>query len=78
MRYDLQRDGLSYLDSVPPPSPITIIHGNRDVDRANRGQPALCQPAIPDQVRLVEVDADHDLNGHLDLVWEHVQSIFCY
>jgi hypothetical protein len=23
---------------------------------------------------LIEVDADHDLNGHLEFIWEHVQS----
>jgi len=23
---------------------------------------------------LIEVDADHDLNGHLEFIWEYVQS----
>ncbi len=23
---------------------------------------------------LIEVEADHDLNGHLDLIWDSVQS----
>jgi len=23
---------------------------------------------------LIEVDAGHDLNDHLDFIWEHVQS----
>jgi hypothetical protein len=30
--------------------------------------------AFPDRVRLVEVDADHDLNAHLDLIWEETAS----
>ena len=28
----------------------------------------------PDQVRLIELDAGHDLNDHLAAVWEQVQA----
>jgi pimeloyl-ACP methyl ester carboxylesterase len=72
VRYDLQQDGLAYLDPIPPPCPATIIHGNRDqaVPFDDSRQWAA---GYPEQVQLIEVDADHDLNGHLDLIWEHLQ-----
>lgn len=73
VRYDLHLDGLSYLQMIPPASPTTIIHGNRDatvpVDDSRR-----YAKRHPDRVQLVEVDADHDLNGHLDLIWQHVEG----
>jgi pimeloyl-ACP methyl ester carboxylesterase len=71
--YDLQVDGLRYLEPVPPACPMTIIHGDRDkaVPTAESRAYAV---RYPDRVNLVEVDADHDLNGHLELVWEYVQS----
>lgn len=73
VRYDLQRDGLAYLEIVPPPVPITIIHGHDDATVPIDHSRAYARD-FPDSVRLVEVDADHDLNGHLDLIWEYVQS----
>lgn len=73
VRYDLQRDGLFYLDFVPPPSPITIIHGNRDVTVPTEDSRRYAS-SHSDQVRLVEVDADHDLNGHLDFAWQFGES----
>jgi pimeloyl-ACP methyl ester carboxylesterase len=73
VRYDLQIDGLGYLEVVPPPSPITIIHGRNDavVPTDDSRQYAA---GFPQQVQLVEVDAEHDLNAHLDLIWEYVES----
>jgi pimeloyl-ACP methyl ester carboxylesterase len=73
VRYDLQVDGLRYLEPVPPSSPIVIIHGSRDVTVPTEDSRAYAAQ-YPEQVRLVEVDADHDLNGHLELIWEYVQS----
>lgn len=73
VRYDLQIDGLRYLEPVPPASQTLIIHGGRDTTvpiEHSRNYAA----SYPQQVRLIEVDADHDLNGHLDLLWEYVQS----
>ena len=73
VRYDLQVDGLRYLEPVPPASPTIIIHGQSD--KTVPIEPSRAYAAdFPDSVRLIEVDADHDLNGHLELIWEHVQS----
>ena len=73
IRYDLQVDGLRYLEPVPPAAPITIIHGHND--KTVPIEPSRAYAAnFPDQVHLIEVDADHNLNGHLELIWEHVQS----
>jgi pimeloyl-ACP methyl ester carboxylesterase len=73
VRYDLQTDGLGYLEPVPPAAPTLIIHGQHDttVPTDDSRKYAAQYPA---SVRLIEVDADHDLNGHLDFIWTHVQS----
>jgi pimeloyl-ACP methyl ester carboxylesterase len=73
IRYDLHMDGLSYLQPIPPTAPTMIIHGHRDtaVPIGDSQQYAL---KYPEKVRLIEVDADHDLNDHLPLIWKHVQS----
>ena len=73
VRYDLQEDGLRYLAFVPPACPMTIVHGSRD-STVPIADSRLYAAEHPDQVRLIEVDADHDLNDHLDLVWSHVRS----
>lgn len=73
VRYDLQVDGLRYLEPIPPASPITIIHGSNDkVVPIDHSQAYAAN--FPDRVYLIEVDADHDLNGHLEFIWEYVQS----
>jgi len=73
LRYDLHLDGQRYLEPVPPACPTTIIHGDRDpvvpIDDSRH-----YAAAYPEQVRLVEVDADHDLNDHLDFIWSYVES----
>jgi pimeloyl-ACP methyl ester carboxylesterase len=73
VRYDLQRDGLAYLAFIPPPVPALIIHGQNDstvpLEHSRR-----YATEYPETVQLLEVDADHDLNGHLDLIWNCVQS----
>jgi pimeloyl-ACP methyl ester carboxylesterase len=73
VRHDLQVDGLGYLQPVHPTVPTMIIHGQRDaaVPIGDSQQYAL---KYPDKVQLVAVDADHDLNSYLPLIWEHVQS----
>ena len=73
IRYDLHMDGLRYLETVPPTAPITIIHGRND-DTVPIGYSRAYAAEFPDLVRLIEVDADHDLNGYLELIWEHVRS----
>jgi pimeloyl-ACP methyl ester carboxylesterase len=73
VRYDLQVDGLRYLDVVPPPTPVRIIHGAHDTTVPTDDSRAYAAE-YPQLVQLIEVDADHDLNDHLDLVWQHVES----
>jgi pimeloyl-ACP methyl ester carboxylesterase len=74
LKYDIQIDGLRYLEPIPPPIQTTIIHGRDDttvpVEDSRR-----YAANFPQQVRLIEVDADHDLNGHLESIWEHVESL---
>jgi pimeloyl-ACP methyl ester carboxylesterase len=74
LRYGLQEDGLRYLEPVPPAAPTVIIHGREDttVPFAHSQAYAADHPGL---VQLVEVDADHDLNPHLDLIWEQVLSL---
>jgi pimeloyl-ACP methyl ester carboxylesterase len=73
IRYGLEVDGQRYLEPIPPPTPLTIIHGDADAvvptDDSRR-----YVAAYPDLVHLVQVQADHDLNGHLDLIWDYVES----
>jgi pimeloyl-ACP methyl ester carboxylesterase len=69
IRYDLEVDGLRYLEFIPPPARTLIIHGKSDstVPLEHSRRYAADYPHL---VQLVEVEADHDLNGHLDLIWE--------
>jgi pimeloyl-ACP methyl ester carboxylesterase len=73
VRDDLQVDGLGYLEPIPPATPMTIIHGKWDttVPTDDSREYAV---EYPDKVQLMEVEADHDLSGHLDLAWRYVQS----
>jgi pimeloyl-ACP methyl ester carboxylesterase len=73
LRYDLQTDGLSYLEPVPPATPTLIIHGQRDTTVPTEDSRRYTAQ-YSKSVRLIEIDADHDLNGHLEFIWEHVQS----
>jgi pimeloyl-ACP methyl ester carboxylesterase len=73
IRYDLQLDGLRYLEPVPPGSPTLIIHGRQDTTVPIAGSRAYAAD-YPDDVRLIEVNADHDLNPHLDLIWGYAES----
>jgi pimeloyl-ACP methyl ester carboxylesterase len=73
LQYDFHLDGLRYLEPVPPPTRMLIIHGRNDevVPLENSRRYAA---GYPDQTQLVEVDSDHRLNDRLDLIWEHVGS----
>jgi hypothetical protein len=73
LRYDIQRDGHRYQDPVPPAAPTTIIHGVDD-ETVPVDDSRSYASAHPGDVHLVEVSATHDLNDHLDRIWEHVQS----
>jgi pimeloyl-ACP methyl ester carboxylesterase len=72
LRYDYHLDGLRYLEAVPPPAPLMIIHGRKDeVVPIEHSREYAAE--FPDQVQLVEVDSDHRLNDRLDLIWGQVQ-----
>jgi pimeloyl-ACP methyl ester carboxylesterase len=73
LRYDIQADGLGYLEPVPPAAPTLIIHGWRDTT-VPTDHSRKYAAGFPKRVRLIEVDADHDLNGHLEFIWEYVES----
>jgi uncharacterized protein len=73
LRYDLQIDGRFYHTPPPPPAPITILHGTQDEVvpvTASREYAAR----YPEQVRLIEVEAAHDINDHLPLIWQVIQQ----
>lgn len=73
LRYDLHLDGLCYLEPVPPATPIIIIHGQNDTTVPTDHSRKYATD-FPDKVQLIEVNADHDLNDHLELMWGYVQS----
>ncbi|HIP71733.1 MAG TPA: alpha/beta fold hydrolase [Anaerolineae bacterium] len=69
LRYDLEVDGRFYQTAPPPPAPITIIHGAQDevVPVADSRRYAA---RWREQAALVELDAGHDINAHLELIWD--------
>lgn len=69
LRFDLELDGRLYREPVPPAAPTLIVHGGRDETVPVAHSRAYAE-TFPDRVRLVEVDAGHDLNAHLDMIWE--------
>ena len=74
LRAELDMDGLLYKKTVPPPAPITIVHGRFDeVIPIQHSQAYAAQ--YPDQVQLVETDSDHRLSDKLDLIWQMMAQI---
>ena len=73
LRFDLELDGRLYREPVAPAAPTLIVHGRRDETVPVAHSRAYAK-AFPDRVRLVEVDADHDLNAHLDAIWEEASA----
>jgi pimeloyl-ACP methyl ester carboxylesterase len=73
LRYDFEIDGSFYQTPPPPPSPITILHGTKDEVVPVSASREYAR-AYPDQVKLYEVDAGHDINDCLPLIWELVQQ----
>jgi pimeloyl-ACP methyl ester carboxylesterase len=73
LRYELEIDGQLYLDAPAPNGPVTIVHGSGDevvpVEESRR-----YAREYPSLVTLVEVDAGHDLNDHLELIGELVEE----
>jgi uncharacterized protein len=66
-------DGQRYEDGVPSPGPVRIIHGQDDEVVPIRSSRAYAEEH-PDSVELIELEADHVLNEHLDTIWGHVQG----
>lgn len=73
LRFDCHRDGLSYLEPVPPAAPSLIIHGRGD-EVVPLEDSRRYAADFPDKVRLVEVDSDHGLNDHLDFIWQQAEA----
>jgi len=73
LHYDLEVDGRFYHIAPPPPAAITIIHGTQDeVVSITASREYAVRYA--DQVQLIEVEAGHDINAHLPLIWEVTQQ----
>jgi len=73
LRYGFHADGLNFLEPIPPATPTLIIHGSRDTTVPTDDSWAYAAKHHR-QVQLIEVDADHDLNDHLPLIWQHLQE----
>jgi uncharacterized protein len=73
LRYDFHKDGLQYVNPVPPSSEFMIIHGRRDetIPIVKSRQYA---DEHPEKIGLVEMDSDHTLNDRLDETWGYVKS----
>jgi pimeloyl-ACP methyl ester carboxylesterase len=69
LRYAFHSDGLLYRQPVPPAAPALIVHGRND-DAVPADDSRAYAAAFADRVRLIEVDAGHDLNDHLPFIWE--------
>ena len=73
LRAEIDIDGLLYRVPVPPPVPITIIHGRFD-DVVPIAHSQNYAEKYPEQVNLIEVDADHPLHDQLDVMWHQIQQ----
>ncbi|MFO7741850.1 MAG: YqiA/YcfP family alpha/beta fold hydrolase, partial [Anaerolineae bacterium] len=73
LRFDLELDGRLYREPVAPAAPTLIVHGRRD-ETVPVAESRAYAEAFPERVRLMEVNAGHDLNAHLDLIWEAASS----
>lgn len=71
--FGYHQDGQRYRVAAPPAAPALILHGRDDDVVPIRRSQAVAEQ-YPDQVRLIELDAGHDLNDHLAAVWEQVQA----
>ncbi len=73
LQYGFYTDGLNYLQPVPPPTPLLIIHGQHDdVVPLAGSQKYVTQ--FPHQTQLLAVDSDHRLNDQLAVIWRQVES----
>jgi pimeloyl-ACP methyl ester carboxylesterase len=73
LRYGFHEDGMRYRERVPPPTPVTIIHGRRDETVPIEHSRAYAA-AYPDRVHLIEVDSVHTLYDQLPFIWEQMRA----
>ena len=74
LRYEFEVDGRLYAEPAPPAGPVTIIHGSKDEVVPVESSQSY-EADYPDLVQLIEVDAGHDLNGHLDLIGQQLEAV---
>lgn len=73
LRYDFHRDGLAFAEQIPPPVPLTILHGKNDATiRIQNSREYTAE--YPDRVALVELDSDHALLDCLDVIGAYAAS----
>ncbi|MFO7741978.1 MAG: YqiA/YcfP family alpha/beta fold hydrolase [Anaerolineae bacterium] len=73
LRFHLELDGRLYREPVAPAAPTFIVHGRGD-ETVPVAHSRSYAEAFPERVRLMEVDAGHDLNAHLDGIWDEVRA----
>jgi len=73
LRDDFYVDGALYAEPVPPPVPVTIIHGRND-DVIPIAHSRHYAALYPEKVELIEVDSDHQVNDQLDFIWERLTA----
>lgn len=73
LRATLDTDGRLYQTSPSPPVPIHIIHGSQDTIAPVEGSHRYVAQ-YPQQTELTEVEAEHNIDDHLDVIWEVVEQ----
>lgn len=73
LHFGYYEDGQRYREAVPPAAPTLIMHGRDDQVVPIRHSQEYAEQ-YSDRVRLIELDAGHDLNDHLEAIWEQVQA----
>ncbi len=73
LHFGYYQDGQRYQEAAPPAAPTVILHGRHD-DVVPSQRSRTYAEQYPDEVRLIELEAGHDLNDHLAAIWEQVQA----
>jgi pimeloyl-ACP methyl ester carboxylesterase len=73
LHFGFYEDGQRYREPVPPAAPALIMHGTADDIIPIRHSLAYAEK-YPDRVRLIELDAGHNLNDHLAAIGQQVQA----
>lgn len=74
LRYDIEVDGRIYKDAPAPTRQVAIVHGTSDeVVPVEESRHYATQ--YPELVDLIEVDAGHDLNEHLDMIGSLLEEL---